>query len=367
MIVKGIELDFFRNYLHMDAKFSPELNVICGENAQGKTNLLEAVAYLSTASSHRARYDKEFIQFGVDSAFIKGEILFRDRDFTLEARLSRNARKQLFSNGVRLKTAGELAGVLNTVLFCPEDLYLIREGAGERRRFLDSCICQLRPRYAAALAEYRKLYDQKTRILRDWEEKPSLLDTLDDFNLRMAQTGAVLIHYRAHFIRKLREYAPPIHREFSGGREILALRYETVKTVIDPEASPKEIFPQLLDHQESHRQAELDARQCLSGPHKDDLTVELDGMSAKQFASQGQTRTAALSLKLGCREIFFHDTGEWPVLLLDDVLSELDARRQAFVLGHINGGQVFITCCEDEKLEGLGREKVFRIHAGRLV
>ena len=303
----------------------------------------------------------------MDSAFIKGEILSRDRDFTLEARLSRNARKQLFSNGVRLKTAGELAGVLNTVLFCPEDLYLIREGAGERRRFLDSCICQLRPRYAAALAEYRKLYDQKTRILRDWEEKPSLLETLDDFNLRMAQTGAVLIHYRAHFIRKLREYAPPIHREFSGGREILALRYETVKTVVDPEASPKEIFPQLLDHQESHRQAELDARQCLSGPHKDDLTVELDGMSAKQFASQGQTRTAALSLKLGSREIFYHDTGEWPVLLLDDVLSELDARRQAFVLGHINGGQVFITCCEDEKLEGLGREKVFRIHAGRLV
>lgn len=367
MIVKGIELDFFRNYLHMDAKFSPELNVICGENAQGKTNLLEAVAYLSTASSHRARYDKELIQFGVDSAFIKGEILSRDRDFTLEARLSRNARKQLFSNGVRLKTAGELAGVLNTVLFCPEDLYLIREGAVERRRFLDSCICQLRPRYAAALAEYRKLYDQKTRILRDWEEKPSLLETLDDFNLRMAQTGAVLIHYRAHFIRKLREYAPPIHREFSGGREILALRYETVKTVVDPEASPKEIFPQLLDHQESHRQAELDARQCLSGPHKDDLTVELDGMSAKQFASQGQTRTAALSLKLGSREIFYHDTGEWPVLLLDDVLSELDSRRQAFVLGHINGGQVFITCCEDEKLEGLGREKVFRIHAGQLV
>ena len=150
MIVKGIELDFFRNYLHMDAKFSPELNVICGENAQGKTNLLEAVAYLSTASSHRARYDKELIQFGVDSAFIKGELLSRDRDFTLEARLSRNARKQLFSNGVRLKTAGELAGVLNTVLFCPEDLYLIREGAVERRRFLDSCICQLRPRYAAA-------------------------------------------------------------------------------------------------------------------------------------------------------------------------------------------------------------------------
>ena len=367
MIVKSITLDFFRNYPHLETTFSPDVNVICGENAQGKTNLLEAIGYLSTASSRRARYDRELIQFGVDHAFVKAEVFSRERDFTLEARLGRSVRRQLLSNGVKLKTAGELAGVLNTVFFCPEDLMLIREGAAERRRFLDECICQLRPRYAAALAEYRRLHEQKTRILRDWEEKPSLLDTLDDFNLRMAQTGAILIHYRAHFVRRLRETAPPIHREFSGGREELGLKYETVSTVIDPEGGVKDILSALIAHQESHRRAELESRQCLSGPHKDDLTVELGGVAARQFASQGQTRTAALSLKLAAREIFYGDTGEWPVLLLDDVLSELDQRRQSFVLNRIKGGQVFITCCEDEKLEHLEGGKVLRIHNGALV
>ena len=367
MIVKSISLDFFRNYIHLEANFDSGVNVIYGENAQGKTNLLEAVAYLSAASSHRARYDKELIQFGVDSAFIKAEVFSRERDFTLEIDLNRNTRRRICSNGVRLKTTAEMAGIVNTVLFCPEDLYLIRSGAVDRRRFLDSNICQLRPRYAAALAEYKKLYEHKTRILKDWEENPSLLDTLDDFNLRMAQTGAILIHYRAHFIRKLKETAPLIHRDFSGGREELTLSYETVKTVTDPLASPKDILPQLLAHQESHRRAELDARQCLSGPHKDDLLVDINGNNAKQYASQGQTRTAVLSLKLGCREIFYHDSGEYPVLLLDDVLSELDAKRQEFVLRRITGGHVFITCCEDERLIGLERGKVFHIQNGKLL
>ena len=366
MIVQSISLDFFRNYVHADAHFSPEINVIYGENAQGKTNLLEAVAFLSAADSHRARYDRELIQFGVDNAFIKAEVFSRERNFTLELNLGRNTRRQIFSNGVRLKSASELSGIVQTVLFCPEDLYLIREGAVVRRRFLDDAICQMRPKYAAALAEYKKLYEHKTRILRDWEENPSLLDTLDDFNLRMAQTGAILIHYRAHFIRKLMETAPSIHRDFSGGREELGLSYETVKTIPDPMASPKELLPCLLEHQESHRRAELDSRQCLSGPHKDDLVIEINGANAKQYASQGQTRTAVLSLKLGCREIFYQDSGEYPILLLDDVLSELDAKRQEFVLRRITGGQVFITCCEEERLVGLERGKVFRVQNGTL-
>ena len=367
MILRSLTLDFFRNYLHFEGSFSPGVNVVWGENAQGKTNLLEAVAYLSTASSHRARYDRELIQFGVDHAFLQGEVEARERIFALEARLSREGRRQLFSNGVRLKSAAELSGVLNTVLFCPEDLYLIREGAAERRRFLNDCICQLRPRYAEALREYRKLYEHKTRILRDWEERPGLLDTLDEFSLRMAQTGALIVHYRAHFIKRLREAAPPIHADFSGGREQLDLRYETVSTVTDPLAPARTILEQLLAHQEAHRKAELEARQCLSGPHKDDLAVELDGRCAKQFASQGQTRTAALSLKLASREIFFRETGEWPVLLLDDVLSELDARRQEFVLRRITGGQVFISCCEEMDLDRLGDGKTFHIKGGALV
>ena len=366
MILQRLELDFFRNYAHVEAEFSPGVNVIWGDNAQGKTNLLEAAAYLSSCRSHRARYDRELLQFGVDHAFLKGEVLSRERQFTLEARLHRGERRQLLSNGVRLKSAGELGEVFNTILFCPEDLSLIRSGAAERRRFLDDAICQLRPKYAAALAEYKRLYDQKTRILRDWEEYPSLLDTLDDFNLRMAQVGAVLIHYRAHFVKRLSALAPPIQADFSGGREKLAIGYETVSTVTDPEAAPKSILEQLLDHQQSHRRAELDARQCLSGPHKDDLTVDIDGQAARQFASQGQTRTAALSLKLACRELFQEDRGEWPVLLLDDVLSELDARRQAFVLERIRGGQVLITCCEEDKTVPADGKR-FRVRDGTLV
>ena len=366
MRIDRLELDFFRNYVHLDVAFDPSVNVIYGDNAQGKTNLLEAVGYLS-GLSHRARYDKELIQFGVDYAFLKGQIFSRERDFVLEAELHRGARRVLRSNGVKLKNFAEMAGTFQSVLFCPEDLYLIREGAAARRKYLDDCICQLRPRYAAAIAEYKRLHEHKTRILRDSEEKPSLLDTLDEFSLSMAKAGAVIIHYRAHFIKRLRQTAPAIHGDFSGGREQLALRYETVSTVTDPEAPPKDIFPQLLAHQESHRAAEIASRQCLSGPHKDDLVVEIDGQSAKSFASQGQTRTAALSLKLAAREIFQQDTGEYPVLLLDDVLSELDPRRQEFVLNRITGGQVFITCCVDDRLPAMLGGKVLQVRQGALV
>ena len=366
MTVREITLDFFRNYIHGEAQFHPGVNVIVGENAQGKTNLLEAVAYLSSASSHRARYDKELICHSADHAFIKGTVSGRGRETVLEAGLHRGARRQLRANGVRLKTAAELSGLLNTVLFCPEDLYLIREGAEARRRFLDSCICQLRPRYAQALAEYRRLYQHKTRILKDCGQYPTLLDTLDDFSLRMAQCGAVLIHYRAHFVKRLAGTAPAIHADCSGGREKLALRYETVSAVTEPEASPKAILPQLLAHQESHREAELAARACLSGPHKDDIAVDIDGNSAKLYASQGQTRTAALALKLAARDIFRQETEEWPVLLLDDVLSELDARRQEFVLNRITDGQVFITCCEEGALSRLKDGKAFHVRDGQL-
>ena len=219
MTVSGISLEDFRNYARAEAVFHPGVNVIAGENAQGKTNLLEAVQYLSSASSHRARYDRELIRHGSDHAFLKGKVTSRGRPLVLEAALHRGARRQLRSNGVKLKTAGELSGLLNTVLFCPEDLYLIREGAEARRRFLDSCICQLRPRYAQALAEYKRLYQHKTRILKDSGEYPGLLSTLDDFSLRMAQCGAVLIHYRAHFVKRLVGTAPPIHADCSRSEE----------------------------------------------------------------------------------------------------------------------------------------------------
>ena len=349
MRIDGLSLDFFRNYVHLDAAFDPNINVIYGDNAQGKTNLLEAVAYLSGVS-HRARYDRELIQFGVDHAFLKGHVFARERDFLLEAELHRGARRVLRSNGVKLKNGGELSGIFQSVLFCPEDLYLIREGAAARRRFLDSAICQPRQ------------HEHVTHV--SVVEKPSLLDALDEFSMSMAKAGALLIHYRAHFIKRLCQAAPAIHGDFSGDRERLTLRYETVSTVTDPEAGPQVIFQQLLQHQEEHRAAEIASRQCLSGPHKDDLLVEIDEKAAKSYASQGQTRTAALSLKLAAREIFQQDTGEYPVLLLDDVLSELDPRRQEFVLNRIRGGQVFITCCEDDRLPQLLGGRIFHVKNG---
>lgn len=346
MKLRRIALDGFRNYTDFTADFSPGVNVIWGENAQGKTNLLEAIGFLSGARSHRARGDKELISFHRDRGTITAKVTSRGRDFLLEVQLFRGARRRLFVNHVKCKTAAELGGIVQTVLFCPEDLALIKAGAAERRSFLDHAICQLRPRYAEALAQYSKLLDHKTRILRDWEKHPSLLDVLEDFNEAMARAGALVIHYRAHFVRKLAEKAAQIQTEFSGGRETLALHYATVSTVRDPLGPTVELYEDLRRHQDSHAKAERDARSCLSGPHKDDLVARINGQPARQYASQGQTRTAALSLKLAERELFRDDTGQWPILLLDDVLSELDARRQDFVLRRITGGQVILTGCE---------------------
>ncbi len=366
MTVQRLTLEHFRNYTHLDADFHSGVNVIVGENAQGKTNLLEAIGYLSSGGSHRARNHRELVQFGCDRAQVTGTLWNGQRQLVLEAQLPVGARRKFTCNGVGLKTLGELSGLLPSVLFCPEDLHLIREGAGVRRRFLNDCICQLRPRYAMALSNYRRLWEHKTRILRDCGEKPSLLYALDAFSQQMAEYGAILIHYRAHFVRRLRETAPAIHADCSGGGEVLDLSYHTVSTVTDPLAAPKVILEQLLDHMERHKQAEIHSRSCLSGPHKDDLVLAINGQSAKGYASQGQTRTAALALKLAARDIMFQDTGQWPVLLLDDVLSELDRRRQEFVLNRIPTGQVFITCCEVEKEELLHEGKVFHICRGAL-
>lgn len=365
MTVCGLTLDGFRNYEDFSVCFSPGVNVIWGENAQGKTNLLEAIGFLAGARSHRARGDKELIAFQRDKGTITAQVESRGREFLIEAQLFRGARRKLFVNHVKLKTAGELSGIVQTVLFCPEDLALIKSGAAERRAFLDHAICQLRPRYAEALSQYHKLLDHKTRILRDWEKNPGLLQVLEDFNEAMARAGALVIHYRAHFVKKLAQRAAVIQREFSGEREELCLTYQTVSSVRDPLGQTVAIYEDLREHQASHARAEMEARSCLSGPHKDDLIAAINGQSARQFASQGQTRTAALSLKLAERELFQDDTGQWPVLLLDDVLSELDQRRQDFVLRRIQGGQVFITGCQAPEGE-FPQGKTLHIAQGKL-
>lgn len=366
MRIDKLSLRNFRNYGEQSIDFAPDCNVIVGENAQGKTNLLEAIAYLSCGRSARARRDSELISFGETECALRGDIFSREREFCVEILLSAGKRRKMSINKVPCKRAGELSGVLGTVFFCPEDLLLIRDGAAARRRFMDMALCQLRPRYEAALAEYNRAYEHKTRILRDSEEHPALLDTLPEFNYRLAQTGAILIYYRARFCERLKEYAALAHRECSGGREELTLSYETVKTVTDLFAPPDTIFAQLQEHQASHDTAERASRMCLSGPHKDDISALIGGVQARSFSSQGQTRTAALALKLAERDIFREITGEAPLLLLDDVLSELDPRRQEYVLNRISGGQVFITCCEEDRLGTLQGGKVFHIAEGKV-
>ena len=367
MRIDALTLEGFRNYEKQSLSFDPNCNVIYGENAQGKTNLLEAMVYLSCGRSPRARADREMIGFERDSALIAGQIDSRGRTFKTEIRLQRGKRRKMTVNGVTAKNNAALSHVLHTVFFCPEDLFLIRDGAAARRRFMDISLCQLRPRYAEALAEYSRLYEHKTRILRDSEDYPQLLQTLPDFNARLCQAGAVLIHYRANFCRALSEYAAQAHRECSGGREELTLCYQTVKTVTDPFAAHGEIVSALTEHQNSHYAAEIASGLCLSGPHKDDIEVTVNGHSARQFCSQGQVRTAALSLKLAEREIHKNAIGEYPVMLLDDVLSELDPKRQEYVLNRIAGGQVFITCCENNRLDALRQGKVFHIRKGEVL
>ncbi len=232
---------------------------------------------------------------------------------------------------------------------------------------MDMAIAQLRPKYASALSEYGRIYEHKTRILRDFREKPDLLDVLDDFNIKMAKTGAELIFYRAAWCRKLSEFASLIHREISGGGENLSVTYKTVSSLEKPEESkPSEIYQALLEHQSRHRKAELDSGLCLSGAHKDELEMAINGAAVRSFASQGQIRTCALSLKLAEREISCCDRGEYPVLLLDDVLSELDSERQEFILNKITGGQIFITCCEGEDIEKKTGGKIIRVHNGSI-
>ena len=233
---------------------------------------------------------------------------------------------------------------------------MILKGSVENRRKLcNACLSQLRPNYEAALNEYLRILEQKNRILKDRLENPALLEILPEYNIRLCQVGALLISYRARFFEGLCREAKAFHGLFSGGREEFSLSYKTVSTVEDPFAPVSRIEGWLHDHLESHYRAELESAQCLTGPHKDDFEVNLSGLPVKAFGSQGQTRTAAISIKLAQRALMEKESGETPVLLLDDVLSELDPGRQDFVLNQITRGQVFITCCEPGRFTKLGK------------
>ena len=361
-----LSLRDFRNYEELHFTAEPGVNLIVGDNAQGKTNLLEAIVYLGSGKSWRTQKSAELVRFGGAFADLEARVFSEGREQTLRSVIFPGKRpRQLWRNGVKKKSAGECAGVLNTVLFCPEDLLVLKSGASARRKLGDMALCQLRPNYDAALAEYNRLLEQKSKILKDRFEHPALLDILPEYNLRICQVGALLISYRARFYESLGKEASVYHGQFSGGAEDFTLDYHTVSTVADPFASVAKLTEDLQSHMESHARAELESGQCLTGPHKDDFDVKLSGLSVKTYGSQGQTRTAAISLKLAQRELMKRESGEEPVLLLDDVLSELDPGRQDFVLNRIKSGQVFITCCEQGRFTKLGQ--TIQIRKGKII
>lgn len=366
MNLNNIQLQDFRNYRQLQLDFDPGVNLIVGDNAQGKTNLLESIIYMGSGKSFRTQKASELVRLGAEFGEIQGNMFSQQRNQQLRWILFPTARpRQLYHNRVKKKSAGEISGVLQTVLFCPEDLMVLKSGASARRRLGDNALCQLRPNYEAALTEYNRILEQKNRILKDRFENPAVMQILPEYNTRLCQVGALLISYRARFYEGLGKAAKEYHNKFSGGAEDFHLEYRTVSTVTDPFAPVQTITEQLQEHLQSHARGELESAQCLTGPHKDDFDVTLSGMSLKAFGSQGQTRTAAISLKLAQRELMGSQSGEIPVLLLDDVLSELDPGRQDFVLNQIDKGQVFITCCEPGRFTKLG--KTVEIRKGEVI
>ena len=356
MQLNELTLRNFRNYESLSLSCDPGVNLIVGRNAQGKTNLLEAISYLGSGKSFRAMKTGEMLRFGAEQGEIEGKMTTQGRQQSIRWVLFSSGRQRLLErNGVKKRAAGDICGMLPTVLFCPEDLTVLKGGAAGRRRLGDGILCSLRPNYEAALAEYTRILEQKSRILKDWHENKALLDILPEYNTRLCQVGALLISYRARFYDRLGQAAAEYHNQFSGGQEAFSLTYKTVSTVSDPFAPVARLTEELEHHLQSHYRAELESGQCLTGPHKDDFDISLSGVSLKSYGSQGQTRTAAISLKLAQRALMAREFGEEPVLLLDDVLSELDPGRQDFVLNQIDKGQVFITCCEPGRFTKLGK------------
>ncbi len=358
MIVRRLCLAHWRNISAWDSGFHPVTNLIYGDNAQGKTNLLESLVLLSCGKSFRCQKEQDLLQFGKDFATVYGEIFTGGREQNFQIDLSRHGKKKITKNQVPVKNNQELR--LKTVLFCPEDLALVKSGARDRRDFLDRAICQLRPQYEKALMEYRKLLLHKGKILKN----PQMYgEALRDFNLRLAQTGAMVIHYRAHFIRRLQEILPGLLLEFSGQKEDVSLQYDSLCP--DPLAGEQAIFQAFLAKQERLFSAELSSGKILLGAQRDDLRFFLQGREVRDFGSQGQCRSLVICLKLAVREIFFQETGEYPVLLLDDVLSELDFSRQEYILNRIATGQTFLTCCHKEGFHGLKEGGLFGIAQGQ--
>ena len=355
MVIESIELKNYRNYdeLHMD--FSRGTNILYGDNAQGKTNVLEAIYVCATTKSHRGSKDREIIQFDRDESHIKLKVRKNNVPFRIDMHLKKNKAKGVAVNGVPIRKSSELFGIVNVVFFSPEDLNLIKNGPSERRRFMDMELCQLNKLYVHSLVQYNRIVVQRNKLLKDMVFRPDYEETLDIWDMQLIQYGKELIHYREEFVEQLNGMIESIHRQLSGGKEDICLVYEpNVK---------EEDFDNAL---KKSRSSDLKQKTTLIGPHRDDLSFLINGIDIRRFGSQGQQRTAALSLKLAEIELVKKIVKDYPILLLDDVLSELDGSRQSQLLAEIDHIQTVMTCTglEDFVNDRFHMDKIFKVVNG---
>lgn len=360
MIIKDISFRNFRNYEEEKIEFNEKVNIIYGNNAQGKTNILEGIYLFSLGKSNRASKDVEMITFGKDSAEVSLNFVSHDNNTLGEITIDKTKRKKIFINEIPVKKNSELVGKLNVVFFGPEYLSLIREGPKKRRKNIDIMISQLKVGYLNAISEYRKLIDQKSRLLKEDKVDEILLSVMNE---KLFEFSAYIIKVRYEYIKKIEQISQKIQLDISGGKENLTLDYISCGEKIE-QSSVYNIKDILREKSKDIFRREMKYRECILGPHRDDIEFRINGSDLKLFGSQGQQKTAILVQKIAEVELFREEIGEYPILLLDDIMSELDKSRQDYVLNKLDKMQIFITCTDIERFRNLERGKFIKIEKG---
>ncbi|MGL4655003.1 MAG: DNA replication/repair protein RecF [Sarcina sp.] len=357
MYIKSLQLLNYRNYKNLAIELGENVNVFMGDNAQGKTNVLEAIYYCAFAKSHRTNKDKELINVHDEKAFIRLEVAKNRLDKRIDINILKDGKKAISINSIKVSKISELVGTFNVVMFSPEDLRIVKESPGVRRKFIDMELCQLNSKYYYNLVQYNKILVERNTVLKQRNLDEAMLDVYD---MQLAQYGKFIINSRLNYIEKLNFYSENIHRDITSGKEFIEFKYiSSVKNLDDIEQS-------LIEQLKTSRRRDIEKRITSVGPHRDDFTILLNNMDAKIYGSQGQQRTAVLTIKFASLRIIKELTGEFPVLLLDDVLSELDFNRKAYILRSIKEIQSIITCTGIEDLTNYldEKSKVFKVKDG---
>ncbi|MBO5745572.1 MAG: DNA replication/repair protein RecF [Clostridia bacterium] len=355
MVFKNLTLQNFRNFQYENFEFDKGMNVIYGQNAQGKTNILEALWLFTGAKSFRSSKDSELIKFQETSAKIDLKFFAENRE--QECTININKSRSAILNGVEHNSTLGIVGKINAIVFSPNDLNIIKDGPVFRRKFMDTCLCQLYPAYLGVSKRYVKALDQRNSILKNLKFNPNMEEFIEDFEKELAVCGASIIKYRKRFVEELNKYLPKIFSGISEGKEKIFIFYDT---------SAGENEEEFLDSLKKSRFVDMQQQSTTIGPHRDDLNIEINNISARVFGSQGQKRSAALALKLSESAVISEITGNTPIALLDDVMSELDISRQNYILNHIDGWQVFLTCCDIANTKNLTNGKIFEIENGKI-